>query len=439
MRVLLAGASGAIGRHLVPRLKAAGHEVTGITRVPGSLQSAGIREVVADVLDRPALLAALDGIKADAVIHQLTALSKTPTTLRDMRPTNRLRAEGTSALIAAARKVGAKKFVAASFFGVYGLTDHGRAPLVESAPITEPGDRADPVQTALLSLEEQVRAFGGVCLRFGLFYDSADRRVSPVSRTWDGVLPMLNIADAAGATVRALAKYKPGTVYNIADEQSMSYRSREIARAQASHVRPPTELPDRVLRLAAPFGSLLLTRTSISLDTTKARTELGWIPEFPSLLETLGVAAPVASEVVFPLEAPRGNAAPAEGEFDFERDPVFRADQEIVSVPEPEPEPEPELEAVAEPEPEPEPEPELEAVAEPEPEPEPEPEADAEPVTEPDATFPRAPARPAADAQPKPRTRTVKHPKAPAPLARSADVFQDVDDAIARIGVWHED
>jgi len=234
---------------------------------------------------------------------------------------------------------------------------------------------------------------------------------------------MLNIADAAGATVRALAKYKPGTVYNIADEQSMSYRSREIARAQASHVRPPTELPDRVLRLAAPFGSLLLTRTSISLDTTKARTELGWIPEFPSLLETLGVAAPVASEVVFPLEAPRGNAAPAEGEFDFERDPVFRADQEIVSVPEPEPEPEPELEAVAEPEPEPEPEPE----------------ADAEPVTEPDATFPRAPARPAADAQPKPRTRTVKHPKAPAPLARSADVFQDVDDAIARIGVWHED
>src|ERR1019366_9554993 len=114
MKVLLAGASGAIGRHLVTQLIKAKHEVIGITRTPGSLASTGAREVVADVLDRASLLGALDGIRADAVIHQLTSLKKAPSTRRAMGETNRLRAEGTSTLIAAARRVGAKKFVAAS-------------------------------------------------------------------------------------------------------------------------------------------------------------------------------------------------------------------------------------------------------------------------------------------------------------------------------------
>src|ERR1700712_1001088 len=155
MRVVLAGASGAIGRYLVPQLIEAKHDVIGITRTPGSLDGTGAREVVADILDRPALFAALTGTRADAVIHQVTALAKAPSTLHDMRDTNRLRAEGTSALIAAARQVGAKKFVAASFFGGYGLTDHGREPLTESAPFGEEDGTADPVQRALLSLEQQ--------------------------------------------------------------------------------------------------------------------------------------------------------------------------------------------------------------------------------------------------------------------------------------------
>ena len=142
MRVVLAGASGAIGRLLVPRLIAAKHEVIGITRTPGSLASTGAREVVADVLHRDALLEALAGIKADAVIHQLTALRKAPSSMRDMRDTNRLRAEGTSTLIAAARLVGATKFVAASFFGGYGLTDHGRTPLTEDAPFGDVDGRS---------------------------------------------------------------------------------------------------------------------------------------------------------------------------------------------------------------------------------------------------------------------------------------------------------
>jgi nucleoside-diphosphate-sugar epimerase len=392
MKVLLAGASGAIGRYLVPQLIEANHEVIGITRTPGSLASTGAREVVADVLERDALLAAVDGIKADAVIHQLTSMNRAPTTLRAMRETNRLRTEGTSALIAAARKVGAKKFVAASFFGGYGLQDHGREPRTELAPFGEIDGRADAVQLALLSLEQQVRAFGGVVLRFGLFYDSTTTSVSPVSRTWDGLLPMLHISDAAAATVRALAKYKAGAIYNIADEHPMTYRAREIARARAAGLRPPMRLSDGVLGLVAPYGALLLSRTSITLSTERAATDLGWTPQYPTLAEGLGVAPATEEHVehlVFPL------AASAE-------------------------EPVPELEPVPEPAPVPEPVEGPEPVEPPKPKSQPKPKTQSKP-------------------QPKPGASRVRAPKPPAAPTEPADPFADMDSAIARIGTSHDD
>ena len=395
MRVVLAGASGAIGRHLVPQLLEAKHEVIGITRTAGSLAGTGAREVVADVLDRPAFLAALDGIKADVVIHQLTALSKAPARSRDMRETNRLRTEGTSTLIAAARKVGAKKFVAASFFGGYGLADHGRTPVLESDPFGELDGRADAVQTALLSLEQQVRAFGGVTLRFGLFYDSTTTSVSPVSSTWNGVLPMLHVSDAAAATVRCLVKYKAGAIYNIADDRPLTYRAREIARASAARLRPPARLPDGMLRLAAPFGALLLTATSIRVDTSKAHTELGWTPQYPSLLEHLVSGASARADLVIPT---------------------------AVATPVPKPEPVPEPEPVSE--------------AEPVPEAESEPKAEPEPV--PVVVEKSKP-------KPKQKPRSTGRPRSPAASTKPTkptdpgDLFQDTDAAIARIGVWRDE
>jgi nucleoside-diphosphate-sugar epimerase len=332
MKVLLAGASGAIGRYLVPQLIEAKHQVIGITRTPGSLASTGASEVVADVLDRNSLLAALEGVRADAVIHQLTSLRKAPTTLRAMRETNRLRAEGTSTLIAAARKIGAKKFVAASFFGGYGLLDHGREPRTELAPFGEIDGHADAVQLALLSLEQQVRAFGGVSLRFGLFYDSTTTSVSPVSRTWNGRLPMLHISDAAAATVRALDKYKAGAVYNIADDQPITYRAREIARAKAAGLRPPMRLSDGLLRLVAPYGALLLTRTSITLSSERAATELGWTPQYPTLAEGLGLAATPTEHLILPAASPVPEPAPV---------PELVEGPEPVDPPKPMPKPQP--------------------------------------------------------------------------------------------------
>jgi nucleoside-diphosphate-sugar epimerase len=401
--VLMAGSSGAIGRHLIPQLIAAKHEVIGITRRPGSLEGTGAREIVADVLDRAALFSALDGVTADAVVHQATALTKAPARYRDMRETNRLRAEGTATLIAAARMIGAKKFVAASFFAGYGLRDLGREPLAETAPFGESDERNDAVLLALRTLELQVRAFGGVSLRYGLFYDDTTTAVSPVSRIWNGLIPNLHLKDAARAVVLALAKYKPGAVYNVADEVPMTYRDREIARAKAAGIRAPQQLPDALIRLGAPFGSMLLTRENITLDTSKVRAELGWKPEFPSLF-----GATPRLEPLVPVEPDR------------EIEPVVEVESEPVVESQVAPEPDPEPELAPEPDP----------VAEPA----------AEPIarTQPKPRAQRAPTKPRPTTKPVPRAHKVDPAIDPEP-ADNRDPFRTSDAAIAKIGSKHGD
>jgi nucleoside-diphosphate-sugar epimerase len=287
MRVLIAGASGAIGHYLVPRLIDDGHTVIGITRQPGSLARTGATELIADISDRASLLAATRSVRADAVVHQATALRKPPITYHDMRLTNRLRVEGTSNLIAAARQVGATKLVAASMFYGYGFREHSTELVQESAAFGEPDGRNDAVLIALQSLEQQVRAFGGVALRYGLIYEPNSKRVSAVAKSWNGRLPLLHIVDAAGAVSSALSHGRPGEAYNIADDSPTSFRDLQIALARAGGLRAPMELPEAVLRAAAPFGSQLITRTRIRLSTEKAHRELGWTPEYPSLAEGL--------------------------------------------------------------------------------------------------------------------------------------------------------
>src|ERR671939_1801402 len=114
MKVLLAGASGALGVPLTRVLLAAGHEVIGLSRTPGKrdrLRALGAEPLIADVMDRRALLAAVEGLKADAVVHVLTALKKAPIRHRDMAATNALREEGTANLLTGARLVGACRFI----------------------------------------------------------------------------------------------------------------------------------------------------------------------------------------------------------------------------------------------------------------------------------------------------------------------------------------
>ena len=185
MRVLLAGASGAVGTPLSRQLIAAGHQVVGITRSQANaerLRTAGAEAVVADVMDRENLLAAVRDVRADAVVHQLTSLRTTK--MREaMQGTNALRTTGTAHLLAAARVVGAHRFLTQSIVFGYGYRDHGPHVITEDDPFAEPVP--GPLGTAIAAMrstEEQVFSadeMEGIALRYGLFYgqDSFTRMI----------------------------------------------------------------------------------------------------------------------------------------------------------------------------------------------------------------------------------------------------------------------
>ena len=177
MKVIVAGATGAVGRPLVRVLRESGHEVIGITRTSAgaaALSTLGATAVIADALNRDSLLTAFAGQSADAVINELTALTKAPARYADMEPTNVLRQDGSANLVEVARLVGAKRFLTQSIFFGYGYRDFGSTVITEDAPFGSPqGDRTDPVLAALVAAEAHAQSLPGVvgiALRYGLFY-----------------------------------------------------------------------------------------------------------------------------------------------------------------------------------------------------------------------------------------------------------------------------
>jgi len=287
MRVLLAGASGAIGRYLIPQLIAAGHEVTGTTRKQGALDFTGAAELVTDVVDREAFLELVRGLEFDAVIHALSSLARTPLTFVDMRETNRLRSEGTSTLLAAARLTGAKKFIFSSHVYGYGFRDHGSRVLTEDSPFGQlPGTRLDAVQKSLLSGEQQTRAYGGVVLRYGILYRGRGP-IRTVVRDSKGVLPFVHFDDAAAATVLALEKVAPGAVWNIVDDEPVSWADLQSARAETFGRAEPGSQSPWFAHLYAPFAAQLTAETSLKVSNARAKAELGWQPQYPSYRDAL--------------------------------------------------------------------------------------------------------------------------------------------------------
>ncbi|TBN57448.1 NAD(P)-dependent oxidoreductase [Glaciihabitans arcticus] len=287
MRVLLAGASGAIGRYLIPQLIAAGHEVTGTTRKRRALEFTGATELVTDVVDRQAFLELIEGFEFDAVIHALSSLARTPLTFVDMRETNRLRSEGTSTLLAAARLTGAKKFIFSSHVYGYGFRDHGSRILDEESPFGQlPGTRLDAVQKSLLSGEQQARAYGGVALRYGMLYRGRGP-IRGIVRDWDGVLPFVHFDDAAAATVLALETGAPGSVYNIVDDEPVSWAELQRARAETFGRAEPNGQSSWFTHLAAPFAAQLTAETAMKVSNARAKADLGWKPLYPSYRDAL--------------------------------------------------------------------------------------------------------------------------------------------------------
>ncbi len=299
MRVLLAGASGTLGRALVPQLLGAGHEVIGITRSKGSaerLRAQGASVVVADVLDRDALLRGLRGERADAVMNQLTALSTPPLRYESMRRTNELRDRGTAHLLEAASLVGAARVLTQSIVFGYGYRRPYPHPVDESAPFAVPENApVDPIHAALASNERQVfttPGIEGISLRYGLFYGldrntiqrMLRRRALPVS-TWEGVIPMLHHEDAASATVAALERGVAGHAYNVADATPVSWRRSIETAARALGAPAPLVLSPRLLRMTVRYPAELMTRMDLRVSTDRAFRELGWSPRYPSVEE----------------------------------------------------------------------------------------------------------------------------------------------------------
>jgi nucleoside-diphosphate-sugar epimerase len=305
MRVLLAGASGAVGTPLTRQLIAAGHQVVGITRSRANaerLRAAGAEPVVADVLDRDNLLTAVRDVRADAVMHQLTALGSVK--IRDaMRGTNELRTTGTAHLLAAARAVGARRFLTQSIVLGYGYRDHGPDLITEDDPFAEPAPgRFGSAITALHSTEEQVfsaNEMEDIALRYGMFYgpDSVSRMIVnlvrkrrlPVPSSGGGFVSLIYLDDAAAATVAALEKGRAGQAYNIVDDEPVRWADYMDTLAAELAARRPWRVPTWMLR-AIPYLHTLMT-TSMRVSNAKARRELGWSPAVSTYRQGLPLVA----------------------------------------------------------------------------------------------------------------------------------------------------
>jgi nucleoside-diphosphate-sugar epimerase len=158
----------------------------------------------------------------------------------------------------------------------------------------KPGGRVDLVFRALQSNEQQARAFGGVALRYGLFYQGRGP-VQAVPRDWRGTLPFIHLEDAATATVAALDA-PAGSVYNIVDDSPASWRDVQEARAAALGVRAPSRVPSWAFRRASPLAAELITATSVVVSNARAKADLGWTPRYPSYREGVAAAAKDAPE-----------------------------------------------------------------------------------------------------------------------------------------------
>lgn len=321
MRVLIAGANGAIGRPLTRLLIARGHTVIGLIRDrsgAAGLLAQGAQPVVADALDREALLWAVSGLTADAIVHELTALRKPPLRPRGMVMTNRLRSEGTANLLAAADRLGARRIVTQSIILGYGYRDHGDRVLTEDDSFAVPaGDLTDDAIAAMKSAEQQTfSAPEGIVLRYGLLYGGDGpqmrallrKRGVPVSA--GGLLGWVHHRDAVTATVAALERGRPGQAFNIVDDQPATWQEVFTTMAASFGAPAPLRLPKWLLRLIAPYVASFAADTSMRVSNAKAKRELGWRPEFRTFRDGIAATAsemPEDSIVVRPVVMKRSS------------------------------------------------------------------------------------------------------------------------------------
>ena len=299
MRVFVAGATGAIGRFLVPQLREGGHDVMAITRSPErarELEAGGVEAAVADALDRDAVVAAMRQSRPDAVVHQLTAIPAAMNPRKfasQFEQTNRLRTEGTRNLLAGAEAAGAQRFVAQSVAFLYDPI--GGVVKDEDAPVySDPAPDFRAALEALLELERAVGEARGTVLRYGYFYgpgssyasdgsiaEQVRKRRFPIVGDGRGVFSFIHLRDAALATVAALERSEGG-VFNVVDDEPAQVCEWLPAYAAALGAKPPRRVPKPITRLAAGRHVTTIMTVQRGASNERAKEQLGWSPGYAS-------------------------------------------------------------------------------------------------------------------------------------------------------------
>jgi 2-alkyl-3-oxoalkanoate reductase len=323
MKIFLAGATGAVGRTLIPLLNQHGHTVVGTTTSPvkkSALRALGAEPVVMDGLDRDAVVAAVAAAEPDVVVHQMTALSGAFDFRRFDRTfatTNRLRTEGTDNLLEAARAAGVERFVAQSYAGLPHARVGGPVKSEDDPLDTNPPKRQRTTLAGIRHVEERVLAAGGVVLRYGGFYgpgtgmapgaeqwEAIRKRQFPLVGDGGGIFSFAHIDDVAGGTLAAVERYTPGEVYNVVDDEPTPVRVWLPALSEMMGVKPPRHVPRCFARLIGEHVVVMMTEAR-GASNAKIKRELGWEPKWPTWREGFAAMAQPARRAAAPHRTER--------------------------------------------------------------------------------------------------------------------------------------
>ncbi|QLY31045.1 NAD-dependent epimerase/dehydratase family protein [Nocardia huaxiensis] len=294
-KVLLAGASGVLGGHITNSLRQHGYQVVALGRGAGA-------DIRADLMDRDQLLRAVDGLRIDTVVHAATALRKAPMRHRDMYATDDLRIAGTANLVEAAKAVGARRMIAESMVFGYGYEDFGDRVLTEADSFGQGGGKGVARHLEGMRVKEELMlktpGIEGISLRFGIFYgpggteaivDMLRKRQLPGVNDHGRVLPWVNLADAGAAVALAVEGGRPGAAYNIADDTPVGFGGHIRLVADTFHTPKPITLPSWLL---TPMSYVhTITGVNMRVSTAKAKSELGWKPQYPACADGLRALA----------------------------------------------------------------------------------------------------------------------------------------------------
>jgi len=300
MRVFVAGGSGAIGTRIIPQLVQRGHEVIGTFKSTGkdkTLRTLGAESIMLDLLDAPAVLKAVTDTKPDAILHEATSLSgkldfKHPDGA--FAQTNLLRTKGTDALLAAARKLGVRRFIAQSYAS-YRYAREGGPVKNENDPLdSHPPAAMHEIYEAMSYLDRAVTDYGGVALRYGGFYGDPDnaseranfldpvlKRLYPIVGNGDGYASFIHLDDAATATVLALERDVKG-IYNIVDDEPAPVRVWLPVLANALGAKPPRHFPAWLARMVAGELAVIMGTQLRGASNAKAKRDLNWTLRYSS-------------------------------------------------------------------------------------------------------------------------------------------------------------